>query len=210
MRISEVGRQAGVPVATVKYYLREGLVPPGRATSPNQAQYDDTHVERVRLVRALTEVGGLGLATVSRVLAVIDRPEKSRLDVLATAQCALLGTEPADVEEAQAEPPATRARDWAQRRGWRVHPRDPVLDTLDSAWAACDTAGIGLDETRMDAYADAAERIAEVDVASVPAEPEAAARQVVLGTVLVDPVLTALRRLAQQHVAVSHSVAEDA
>ena len=52
----------------------------------------------------------------------------------------------------------------------------------------------------MDRYADQMAGVAEVDVRSVPAEPRAAVRHVVLGTVLVDPVLIALRRLAQQHV----------
>ena len=81
--------------------------------------------------------------------------------------------------------------------------RDPVIDELDRAWAACDVAGIGLDEARMDRYAAAMEQVAAADVDSVPSDPTAALRQVVLGTVLVDPVLVALRRLAQQHVSVS-------
>ncbi|WP_022925187.1 hypothetical protein [Serinicoccus marinus] len=67
---------------------------------------------------------------------------------------------------------------------------------------ACEDAGIGLDEERMDAYADAVEGVVRVDVASVPDEPQAAVRQVVVGTVLVDAVLSALRLLAQQHTAV--------
>ena len=69
MRIAELSRRAGVPVPTVKYYLREGLLPPGRATAPTQAQYDETHEQRLRLVRALVEVAGLSLAAVRRVLA---------------------------------------------------------------------------------------------------------------------------------------------
>ncbi|GMA88788.1 hypothetical protein GCM10025868_40380 [Angustibacter aerolatus] len=47
-----------MPVATVKYYLREGLLPPGTPTSRTQAQYDEEHVRRLRLVRALLDVGG--------------------------------------------------------------------------------------------------------------------------------------------------------
>lgn len=203
MRISRLSEQTGVPVATLKYYLREGLLHAGRTTSRTQADYDDTHVERVRLVRALTEVGGLSLATVARVLAVVEAPDPGRLDVMAAAQRSLLGPDLVEVPEPSGDVPASRARDWLGRRGWRVDPRDPVIDDLDRAWAACDDARVGLDEARLDAYADAAERVAAIDVGAVPDDPQAAVRQVVLGTVLVDPVLSALRRLAQQHVAVS-------
>ena len=57
----------------------------------------------------------------------------------------------------------------------------------------------------MTQYADAVLRIARVDVDSVPPDAAGAVRQVVLGTVLVDRVLAPLRRLAQQHIAVSES-----
>ncbi|GMA37986.1 MerR family transcriptional regulator [Mobilicoccus caccae] len=204
MRISGLSERTGLPVATLKYYLREGLVPPGRATSPNQARYDDTHVERVRLIRALTEVGGLDLATVDRVLSSIDGPDVERLGVLGSAQRALLGAEFVEYDPATAdEPPTSRARDWVTRRGWQVDLHDPVLDALDRAWDACEASLVGFDEGKLGVYADAAERIAQIDVESVPPDPHAAVRQVVLGTVLVDALLVALRRLAQQHVAVS-------
>lgn len=207
MRISGLAERTGVPVATVKYYLREGLLPPGRATSRTQAVYDEAHVERVRLIRALTEVGGLSLATVGRVLESIEAPDVERLGVLGAAQRSLLGEEFVEVGPApdpdEVEHGVSRARDLVRTRGWQVDLRDPVLDRLDAAWLACDHAGLGLDERRMHGYAAAVERVAETDVDSVPSEPHAAVRHVVLGTVLVDPVLAALRRLAQQHVAVS-------
>lgn len=208
MRVSGLAERTGVPVATIKYYLRERLLHPGTPRSRTQADYDESHVDRIRLVRALTDVGGLDLAAARRVLETIEDPELERLGVLGAAQRSLLGPEYVDVddEEDDASPaPDSRARRWAAARGWRVHPRDPVLDRLDRAWEACDTAGIGLDAARLDAYADAAERVAEIDVDSVPSEPHDALRQVVLGTVLVDPVLAALRRLAQQHVAVGRA-----
>lgn len=208
MRMSGLSQATGVPVATLKYYLREGLLPPGRATSRTQADYDDTHVERVRLIRALTEAAGLSLATVGRVLAAIEAPDVERLGVLGAAQRSLLGVDFVEVPPHEAVPgvdaePPSRAHRWLRARGWQVDVRDPVVLDLDRAWAACDSAGIGLDEARLDAYADAVEQIAAIDVDSVPREPQAALRQVVLGTLLVDPVLASLRRLAQQHCAVS-------
>ena len=93
MRISELSAATDLPIGTIKYYLREGLLPAGHRSSRTTADYDATHMERLRLVRALIETGGLGLAAVRRVLTVIDAPDPQRLDVLATAQDALTAGE---------------------------------------------------------------------------------------------------------------------
>src|SRR4051812_10865904 len=75
MRMAALSRASGVPVPTIKFYLREGLLPPGRRTSPNQSQYDEAHVRRLALIRSLTEIGGYSLATVADVLQVAEDRE---------------------------------------------------------------------------------------------------------------------------------------
>lgn len=60
--------ESGVPVGTIKFYLREQLLPPGERTSPNQARYTEAHVRRLKLVRALIETGGCSVAEVRRVV----------------------------------------------------------------------------------------------------------------------------------------------
>lgn len=200
MRLAELSESSGVSVATLKYYLREGLLHPGKAVSRTQSDYDESHLERVRLVRALSEVGGLSLATIGRVLEVITSPGQDWITVLETAQRSLVGG-----REPRASEGGSRAAAWLSARGWHVDPADPFIDDLDRAWSACDSVGLGLDEERMDAYADHVEGVATIDVDTVPADPEGAIRQVILGTVLVDPVLAALRRLAQQHVSMGRA-----
>ncbi|CAN7248557.1 MerR family transcriptional regulator [Knoellia sp. LjRoot47] len=199
MRLAELSAESGVAVATLKYYLREGLLHPGRSLSRTTAEYDATHVDRVRLVRALSEVGGLSLATIEQVLEVITEPGTDRLHVLEAAQRTLARTASRTGDGTEGGS-TQRVRDWIERHGWEIDPMDPFIDDLARAWDACDHAALGLDEDRMDRYAEHVEGIAEVDVSTVPADPEAAVRHVVLGTLLVDPVLVALRRLAQQHV----------
>lgn len=203
MKMSELSTATDVPVATLKYYLREGLLPPGEMRTRTSAAYGDEHVERVRLIRALTSVGGLSLATTRRVLEVIGAPGTSRADLMGAAQRALLGEDFVGEPPAEPEQKSSRARSWLSQMGWQVHPEDPVIDELDAAWEACEAADLGLDEERMSAYARSVLQIATVDVHSVPADPDGAVRQVVLGTILVDPVLSPLRRLAHQHIAVS-------
>lgn len=197
MKISELAIATDVGVPTLKYYLREGVLHPGEVRSRTQASYDDSHVERVRLVRALTGVGGLSIAAVRRVLDVIEDPGVGPTDVMAAAAASLYEPEPAPAEGG-----SSSARELVNDLGWHIYPDDPALTALDEAWSACSDAGIGLDADRMRRYATSMHGVAETDVSSVPADPAGAVRQVVLGTVLVDPVLLSLRRLAQQDVAV--------
>ena len=51
MRISELARESGTSVATIKYYLREGLLAPGERVNAREASYGQGHVKRLRLVR---------------------------------------------------------------------------------------------------------------------------------------------------------------
>lgn len=216
MRISELSRVSGVPVATIKFYLREGLVPEGVRTSPNQAQYDDAHVQRLRLVRALVGVGGLSLAATKDVLAQIDEPARATLDLLGTAHQAVAPALPDEID-------LTPAVELLQRWGWSSCLDAPehhqvsaagrgggrrVVDTgvagLAVALAALDDAGFTVEVDRMDTYADAMMRVAQAEIDGLPTEsPGAAVRYVVLGTVLVEPVLLALRRLAQREASIA-------
>jgi len=50
VKISELSSRSGVPVATVKFYLREGLLAGGEKSSQTQASYDASHLSRLRLI----------------------------------------------------------------------------------------------------------------------------------------------------------------
>lgn len=45
MKISELSRRTGVPVASIKYFLRQGLLPAGRATAATLAEYGEEHAQ---------------------------------------------------------------------------------------------------------------------------------------------------------------------
>ncbi len=190
MRISELARESGVPLPTVKFYLREGLLPAGRRTSATQAVYGPEHLARLRLVRALVDTGGLSLARTKDVLAGLESP--SLFDAVGHAHTAL-GDEPAEVDTA-------RARGLVEELGWAgVEGEGPAVRRLARALAALDEVGLTMSDADLRSYAEAARQVAEVDVASVPTTSVTdAVTTVVLGTVLREPVLLALRRLAQQ------------
>ena len=193
MRISELSRSSGVPVATVKYYLREGLLPPGRSTGATSADYDEGHLRRLHLVRALVDVGGLPLAKVREVLAAVDSPPASLHSALATAHDALAGPSAPGGDGRLAEAVVAAA-------GWVVDRSSPPFAQLDAALRALEGVGFPVDPASLQLYVRAAEDVAREEVGLVPrGDTAAAVAFVVLGTVLYEPVLLALRRLAQQH-----------
>lgn len=195
MRISELAAATGVPVPTLKYYLREGILMPGRAVSRTRADYGEQHVERVRLVRALVEQGGVAIAGVRAILDALDAPPPSRHDLFGVAACAM-PTPSAD------EPVDPEVLAVVEGLGWKVAPEAPALRSLSAAVRAAGAAGVGLSQGLLRHYAEAMRAVADVDlsVAEQTTTLEEALRTVVIGTVMVDPVLVALRRVAQEAV----------
>ncbi len=192
MRISGLAAASGVSVATIKYYLREGLLPPGERTSATQARYDETHVARLRLVRALIDVAGLSVAGTRQVIDCLDAPRLH--DALGGAQQVL----PPAVDP-DADLDTQQARDVVAALGWTVYEESAPFRQLASALDATTEVGLRMSPERVAAYGRAAEIVAEVDVASVPTTSrEEAVAYAVTGTVLFEPVLLAMRRLAQQ------------
>lgn len=192
MLISELAERTGVPVATLKFYLREGVLQPGRLSSRTRADYSASHVERVRLVRALTDVGGMPLSRVRSVVAALDNPEVELVELMGFAQRAMTD----DVDEDS----GASAYEWCQARGWRIPRDEPLLGELERVLAACADGGVPIVGDRLDAYAAASEQVASIDLASVPGDRNGAVRQVIVGTALSDQLLRVLRRLAQQHL----------
>lgn len=196
MWISELSARSGVPVPTVKYYLREGLLPPGEATGATRAEYSEDHVRRLRLIRALVEVGGLRLVDVHAVLTAVDDPGVELHDVLGVAQSAISppGADPSEASVA-------RVNALIRKRRWRVAADSVNRTVLARALDALDDADDTLPDDALRRYADALGGLAEVEVPTIDTtSSETAVRQTVLRTVLIEPVLLALRRMAHEHV----------
>ncbi|HEX6151777.1 MerR family transcriptional regulator [Nocardioides sp.] len=196
MWMSELAARSGVPVPTVKYYLREGLLPPGEATGATRAIYSEDHVRRLRLIRALVEVGGLRLADVNRVLAAVDDSGTPLHEVLGVAQSAISPVGPSPSARS-----LERVDALIRRRRWRVAPDSVNRTVLARALDALDDADDALPDDALSGYAETVSGLAEVEVPTIDTtSSETAVRQTVLRTVLIEPVLLALRRMAHEHV----------
>lgn len=192
MRISELSAQTGVSVATIKYYLREGLLPEGERTAPTQAAYGETHVQRLRVIRALLD-SGVSIAETRRVVDALGNPPANPHDLLGTAHAAVM--QPIDESL-----DLTDAERLVEGLGWKPGMCDPaVLGDVARALAGLERAGFAVPDDVMPVYLASARSIADAEIAGVPTESaEAAVSYVVLGSVLVEPLLLALRRVAQQ------------
>jgi DNA-binding transcriptional MerR regulator len=78
LKISELATEAGVPVATVRHYLREGLLPEGEKTSRNMAYYPPELVDRIRLIKQLQEERFMPLRVIGELLEGDGDPERLR------------------------------------------------------------------------------------------------------------------------------------
>ncbi|HTM21676.1 MAG TPA: MerR family transcriptional regulator, partial [Kofleriaceae bacterium] len=69
VRISDLARAAGVPVGTLKHYMRQGLLPePQKKTSRNMAYYDARLADRVRVIKELQHEHFLPLRVIGELL----------------------------------------------------------------------------------------------------------------------------------------------
>lgn len=201
MRIGELSRQSGVTVPTIKYYLREGLLTPGVATAANQADYAEEHLRRLRLIRALIEVGGVSVAGARAVIDALNDSDRATLELLGDAQKAVAPRRRADRDTPQWRDARQRVLRLIAERGWLIDPSSTGIDLVADALAASETLQVTEIVDNLSRYADAAQQIAETEVRSVLDRPDPASRLelVVLGTVLGEAVLNALRMLAHQH-----------
>jgi DNA-binding transcriptional MerR regulator len=76
LRMGELAEASGVPAATIKHYLREGLLPEPHKTSRNMAYYPPEFVERIRLIKQLQEERFMPLRVIREVLG--DDPDRAR------------------------------------------------------------------------------------------------------------------------------------
>lgn len=210
MKMAELSRRSGLSVPTIKYYLREGLIAPGHRTGVNQATYDEAHLDRLRLIRALTKVAGLPLAKIHEIVDVLDA-DSSIEEALSLTQDALIhksrrsleGLEGLDVpspdEHVDDESRALLER-LIDARDWPHDPSSPAHQAAAQALSELRAEGLDSVLDRVEDYSRLADEIARLDLEAIARadDPEDTVRLVVLGSTLRRPLLDALILIAQQ------------
>jgi DNA-binding transcriptional MerR regulator len=207
MKVSELSQLSGVPLPTIKFYIREGLLPTGARTGRNQAEYSAEHLERLSLIRALREEAGLSVAAIARSLTAADRARPERFLEAAIDAIERPAGPVVDVRDARFRKAKEAVLSLAHSRGWDVD--DDAAAVHDAARALVVILRSFHPEATafLEPYADAVWTIARHEIQEgwrPDAAPNAALRFAVLGTVLFEPLILALRRMA--HVARTRQV----
>jgi DNA-binding transcriptional MerR regulator len=194
--MSGLAARTEVGVPTIKYYLREGVLMPGRAMSATRAEYGEAHVRRIAVIKALSGLG-LSMVQIKSVVGLIDEPGVSLFSVLGAATGAL----PSPAESTVGQD-CSRARAALEILGCALPEGRPVVAQLEQALADAEAAGVAMSEDRLRAYAPHIRAIAAYDIDQMPMTPsDAAVEYAVLGTVLYEPILAALRQAAHAEFA---------
>ncbi|MFD8425301.1 MerR family transcriptional regulator [Streptomyces sp. NPDC059466] len=204
MRLAELSERSGVSTATIKYYLREGLLAPGRQVNATTADYGESHLRRLRLVRALIQVGRVPVATAREVLGHVDDESLGRTIRLGAALWAL----PQEPEPDGQDPAVRSARREVDQLltdlGWEtareLAPLSPVHRSLVAAVATLIRLGYSWNAELLAPYAELMHQVAVRDLDHLETHTSDAERveTAVASAVLFEPVLRALHRLAQE------------
>ena len=183
-----------------------GCCTAGETTSPNQARYDESHLRRLRLIRALLEIGALPVATVRDVLDAVDDPDLPVHSMLGRATHPLTAVPAEEADDPDVAAAVAEVDALVQRNGWYVSPDAPARRAAASVMVRMRALGQDRFTDQLDDYARSAERLAEADLrpfASMTDRYEVAEAALV-GTVLGDALVSALRRMAQESYSARH------
>ena len=160
----ELSEATATPVATIKFYLREHLLPPGQTVAQTRADYGEAHVRRLGTIRTLRRAVGLSVAQIRGIVGLIDSGAP-RIEVMKALQAEIQGL-PAP------QPGRTEAGDdVVRRRGWPAVPTG-ARAALDDHLEAMERLGILPDPQVLDAYSAAADAIAQVDIGNAAETPD--------------------------------------
>ncbi|WP_445282580.1 MerR family transcriptional regulator [Streptomyces sp. DSM 118148] len=200
MRLAQLSETSGVSTATIKYYLREGLLEPGDRVTATQMDYGAGHVQRLRLIRALLEVGGLSIAAVRNVLAVTEGADVRLKDLEQAAQEPLSTRASLQRTEVASDAAVSEILALAERWGWAVSPDSPAIATAAEALETLRRLGQTGVANQIDEYARSAEIAAATDVKAAHCDGGFKGTEaLIVGNVLGDLLLASLRRIAQIH-----------
>lgn len=200
MRISELAETTRIPVATIKYYLRERLLQEGEKRTQRLTEYNETHVRRLGLLRLLREVGQIPVAGLRRLVQMSQGTELTVHETFAAATAALV---PAPLAGLVSPSTLKAVDEMTASAGWsnipQGHPDRENLAALLEQMAAYDTHP--RDPGEIVPYLRFADEIARYEISHLDDSKDRLGllEEMVVGQVVFGEMLASLRRLAESH-----------
>lgn len=72
IKIGELARKSGVPISTIHFYVKEGLLPPPEKVNKKMAYYDELCLKKLQAIQHLKEKRYYPLAIIKNILRRID------------------------------------------------------------------------------------------------------------------------------------------
>jgi DNA-binding transcriptional MerR regulator len=204
MRLAQLSERSGVSTATIKYYLREGLLAPGRQINTTTAEYDEEHLRRLKLIRAMIQIGRVPVATVREVLGHVDDDSLPRSIRLGAALWALPQVPEPDEDDEYVQAAQREVATLLDRLGWenakQLSTISPAYRSLVVSVAAFRRLGYGWGAELIAPYAELMHRTAVLDLDNLERHPSEEERIefAILGAIINEPILQSLHRLAQE------------
>ncbi len=82
MKISELVKRTNVPKETIHYYIREGLLRKPRKTGKNTVSYNESYVDRIRIIKGLQDNYFLPLSEIKQILKQLKKQSPSKQSVI--------------------------------------------------------------------------------------------------------------------------------
>ncbi|AKV03811.1 Regulatory protein, MerR [Labilithrix luteola] len=203
--IQELAEATSVSVASIKFYLREGLLPPGDASRPHRAYYDESHVRRLAVIRAMRDAD-ISIDAMRRAFEAVTAPRADAVDAIAPAIDALaVATDAPGVDAILHQ----ARRDVAELfRKARLSVRDEAgsRETAARALASIRRFGFSFTFEELALYLEMLTPLARVEIEQnestrtmLLSDKEGSLELAVLGTVLFEPIMIAFRRALHEH-----------
>jgi len=92
MKIGEIAKRSGVQPSTIRYYVRQGLLPEPNKVNKSMAYYDESCVEKIQAIRYLQEKRYFPLSIIKNVIRRMDE-EGINLEEAEAIEDVVFGTE---------------------------------------------------------------------------------------------------------------------
>lgn len=160
MQLKELSSATGVSAASIKFYLREGILQRGDEIHPTRADYGHRHAERLELITGLRGIVGLRIDQIRSLIGLIEDPSVSLLDLLGRTQAMVLGA-PADTL-----PDHPVVGELLETQSWPDAPTD-ARTLLNATLSDMEAMGLSVSADVVLGYARAADQVAKQDLGVV-------------------------------------------